>query len=532
MRNTTRVLAFTLLVVSLASAQEAVDLAAIHRIKQEALQNSKVMDSIWTMTEVHGPRLTGSPSYKKSAEWVVKQMKEWGIDARLEKFDFGRGWSYSRFSAHMIEPDIMPLIGFPLAWSSGTNGKVTGEVVYAPLASDADLARWKGKLKGKIVMMDRMRELTLPTTPYGVRYTQQQLDEMLLAAEPGAPRFQMPTPQPGQPVMTMEQMRAFRTKRAQFLIDEGVAAVISNSYRGDGGVVFGAQGGSYEKDKPVPPPMMAVASEHYNRMYRLVEKKHTVKVEFEIAAQFHEDGEGYNVIAEIPGTGKHKDEYVLIGGHLDSWHGSTGATDNATGCAVMMETLRIIKTLNLKLDRGVRMALWGGEEQGLLGSRAYVKDHLANRETMELKKEHGRITGYFNIDNGSGKIRGIYAQGNDMIKPVFEAWLAPFKDMGATHVTMRNTSGTDHLAFDAVGVPGFQFIQDPLDYFARTHHSNMDSYDRVPKGDAMQMSAIVTSFVYNAAMRPEMLPRKPLPKPEPRRPQGAKPEATPSGNGN
>jgi Zn-dependent M28 family amino/carboxypeptidase len=238
-------------------------------------------------------------------------------------------------------------------------------------------------------------------------------------------------------------------------------------------------------------------------------------MEFDIKAQFHDETtKAYNVMAEIPGSTR-KDEYVLLGGHLDSWQGATGATDNATGVAVMMEAARILKALNLPLQRSVRLGLWSAEEQGLIGSRAYVKDHLADPADMKLKPEHGKITAYFNIDNGSGKIRGIYTQGNDMVKPIVGAWLAPFRDMGVTTVSNRSTGGTDHQAFDAVGVPGFQFIQDPLDYRARTHHSNMDTMDRVPKGDLMQMAAILAAFAYHAANRDGLLPRKPLPKPRP-----------------
>src|SRR5581483_10282585 len=238
-------------------------------------------------------------------------------------------------------------------------------------------------------------------------------------------------------------------------------------------------------------------------------------LELEIQAKFLDDRtDSVNVVGEIPGTRK-RAEGVMIGAHLDSWHGGTGATDNAAGSAVMIEVMRILKTLNLPMDRTVRMALWGGEEQGLLGSRAYVKEHFADRETMKLRPEHAKLAGYFNYDNGTGKIRGIYLQGNDMVRPIFEAWMQPFKDLGMTTGSIRNTGGTDHQSFDAVGLPGFQFIQDPIEYNTRTHHSNMDVYDRVQPGDLMEASAIMAAFVYHAAMRDEMLPRKPLPKPQP-----------------
>jgi Zn-dependent M28 family amino/carboxypeptidase len=263
--------------------------------------------------------------------------------------------------------------------------------------------------------------------------------------------------------------------------------------------------------------MVALAAEHYNRIARMLGRKIPVRLELELRARIHEESaDGFNVTASLPG-GKKKDETIMVGGHLDSWHGGTGATDNAAGCAVMIEALRILKALNLQMDRSIRIGLWDGEEHGFLGSRGYVKQYLADRESMAVKADHARFSGYFNVDNGGGKIRGVYLQGNDMMRPIFEAWLEPFRDLGATTVSIRNTGGTDHLVFDEVGLPGFQFIQDPLDYSTRTHHSNMDTYERIQPGDLMQASAIVASFVYHAATRPEMLPRKPLPKPQKKR---------------
>jgi Zn-dependent M28 family amino/carboxypeptidase len=297
---------------------------------------------------------------------------------------------------------------------------------------------------------------------------------------------------------------------------------LSANYRGDGGTVFAQSGGSYDVKRPVGIPAAALTPEHYNRIARLVEHKIPVKLQFNIQNElFENDLDSVNVIAEIPGN-RQKDEIVMLGGHLDSWQGGTGATDNAAGCAVVMEAARILKSLNLPMDRTVRMALWSGEEEGEFGSRAYVKEHFADRETMKLKPEHAKLAGYFNLDNGTGKIRGIYLQGNDMARPIFQAWLAPFHDLGATAVSIRNTGGTDHQSFDAVGLPGFQFVQDPMEYDSRTHHSNMDVYDHIQAGDLMQASAILASFVYDAAMRDELLPRKPLPKPQPaRRPENA-----------
>ena len=523
-------------------AEEKVDLFAVHKLKREAYDNSKVMETLFHLTDVIGPRLAGSPSYKQSADWAVKRLKEFGIDnAKLEAWDFGKGWSYSRFSMHMTEPSISPIIGFPLAWAPGTNGPVTAEVIYAPIQTPADIQKWKGKLKDKIVLIENSRELALPTSPLAKRYTDAELDEMLKAAEGGG-RPQM-TPQmlglpagaqiPSDPDGMMRMMRGMRQQRIKFLKEEGVLAVVTTGTKGESGTVFGTSYGSQDPKNEVPPTAVAIASEQYNRMVRLLNAKVPVKVELDIKAQFHEDSkESWNVVAELPGTGKNKDEYILIGGHLDSWHGATGATDNAAACAIMIETLRLLKASGVKLNRSVRVGLWGAEEQGLLGSRAYVKEHLAERESMKLKPEHGKISAYFNIDNGAGKIRGIYAQSNDMAKPIFESWFAPLKDLGVTHVTNRNTSGTDHLAFDEVGVPGFQFIQDQMDYSPRTHHSNMDTYDRVQRADMLQQVAVMATVVYHAANRDEMMPRKPLPKPrktEPAKDAAPAPSASSAG---
>jgi Zn-dependent M28 family amino/carboxypeptidase len=319
------------------------------------------------------------------------------------------------------------------------------------------------------------------------------------------------------PGMSREQRRVLaqlRQRADSFLLAEGAAAIITGS-RGSMGTVFTSNGAPYAwAAKPVLPGL-EMSAEDVNRLTRLLQAGKNVRVEMEVRNAFlTADSTAYNVIAEIPGTDKNlADEVVMLGAHIDSWHAATGATDNAAGVAVMMEAVRILKALDLKPRRTIRIALWSGEEQGILGSRAYVKRHFADPVTMKLKPAHGRISAYFNLDNGAGKIRGIYLQGNDAVRPVFEAWMAPFKDLGASTVTIRNTGATDHVAFDAVGIPGFQFIQDPLEYGTRTHHTNMDTYDRISKSDLMQASVIVASFVYNTAMRHEMLPRKPLPKP-------------------
>lgn len=512
-------------------AEEHVDLSIVNRIRTAAFSESKVMEHMFYLTDVNGPRLTGSPGYKGAAEWVVKQMKDYGISAHLEKWGpFGRGWTFSHFEAHMLEPQYAPLIGVPLAWTPGTEGVVSGEPIMAVLRTDADLDKWKGKLKGKIVMTSAMRDLAVQLTPAGRRYTEAELNQEGTAPEPGSSLFGRPQPPqaggPGGPT-DFRALRAFRTKLTKYLHDEAPALVLQSSTIGDGGTVFAAAGGSREMKDPVPPPMVALTAEHYNRIVRLIEHKVPVKLSFNIQARFIDEPiESMNVVAEIEGGSK-KGEIVMLGAHLDSWHGGTGATDNAAGSAVMMETMRILKSLNTKMDRTVRMVLWSGEEEGLLGSKAYVKEHFADPTVMHVTAEHAKIAGYFNYDNGTGKIRGVYLQGNDMVRPIFQSWMEPFKDMGMNTLSIRDTGGTDHLSFDAVGIPGFQFIQDPLDYSTRTHHSNMDVYDRIQKGDLMQASAITASFVYNTATRPEMLPRKPLPKPTPARdPDGGRPAAT------
>jgi len=509
------------------SAQERVDLGIVHQIKTEAFQNPKVMDNVFQLTDVYGPRLTNSPQFRAAGEWAVKQLKEYGLDnVKLEKWGpFGRGWAYTSYSGYIDEPQYQPLIGYPLAWTPGTDGPLTAEAVLAPIRTEADLDQYKGKLRGKIVLRDFPRTLSLPTEPAGRRFSDAQLADLSL--------FPIPAPsgrggRAAQPPFNPQQARRLRERLNRFWKDEGVPLVVRASSGGDAGTVFGL-GADRESNDNVP--TIVLSAEHYNRIARLLDHKLPVKLTFDVKAQFYDDDPAsFNVIAEIPGNGK-RDEIVMVGAHFDSWHMGTGATDNAAGSAVVMEVMRILKTLDLKMDRTVRLALWGGEEEGLLGSKAYVKEHFADPATMKPTTEHQRFSGYFNIDNGSGKIRGINLQDNDAMRPIFERWLEPFKDLGASTIALRNTGGTDHLSFDAVGLPGFQFIQDPLDYSTRTHHSNMDVYDRIQATDLEQAAAIIASMVYNAATRPEKLPRKPLPKARPPRPGEDTPTATTSSAG-
>jgi len=526
-------------------AEENVDLGMIQRIKNEAFENSKVMDHLFWLTDVYGPRLTGSPGFTAAANWVVKQLKQYGIeDASVQSWGkFGRSWRLTKFSISLQEPEYAPLIGFPLAWSADTNGPIVAEPVLAPFTltdrldfkkSEEEMQKYfaeqKGKLRGKIVLLQKPRELKPVTSAPARRLTDAELVEEAKAPTPESmpaydlEHFVLPEKSEERGAFfslaplelqsrIWEREERFTDEVNRFLAAEGAVAALVPSYNGDAGTVFGEAAGTYKTGQPMATPRVALTIEHYNRIARLLDKKVPVKLEFEVRSTSQgATGDGLNIIAEIPGGSK-KDQVVMIGAHFDSWVGGTGATDNGTGSAVMIEVMRILKSLNMKLDRTVRLGLWSGEEQGIYGSRAYVKQRFADPETMQLKPEHAKFSGYFNHDNGTGKIRGVYLQGNDAMRPVFEAWLAPFHDLGVSTVTIRNTGGTDHQSFDEVGLPGFQFIQDSVEYGSVTHHSNMDVYDHAVKGDLMQASAVIASVVYEAANRTEMLPRKALPPP-------------------
>ena len=545
-------LALAALVVMPLAAQmqqsDAVDLNAMYRIKQEALGNSsQVMKTLSFLTDVYGGRLTGSTNVQKAGEWTIGQLKDWGIEnPHMEYWDFGRGWVNERFYVNVTSPVTYPLIAYPLAWTPGTKGPVTAEVVVIPpLTSEADIDKLKGTLKGKVVMLDAPRDILMSTEPLAHRYTEAELAELSQQSIPGAgrggapPAFNPLTPQMQAAAAQMAQQ--LRAKLNVMMLEEGVVAVFQSS-RGDGGTVFvqsagtvtpqpppapaGGRGGRgtpiYARSTPVPMALnqIALAAEHYNRIYRTVHDDGVpVTVELNIQNKFLDnDGKSFDVIGEIPGSDpKLADQVVMIGGHFDSWHSGTGATDNGVGSAVMLEVMRVLKATGLKLGRTVRIGLWTGEEEGLLGSRAYVANHFGamnpDTRTLDLKPEQAKFDVYFNIDNGSGKLRGIYTQGNDAATPIFRTWMRPFEALGMTTISPNNTGGTDHQSFDAVDLPGFQFIQDPLEYDTRTHHSNMDVWDRVQQADLKQMVAIVSTFVYQAANREQMFPRKPLPTP-------------------
>jgi hypothetical protein len=492
-------------------ATESIDLDAVYRIKDEGLQRSKVMETASYLTDVYGPRLTGSPNFREAAAWAQKTMREWGL-ARVhaESWPFGRSWQNQRFVALALAPQAYPLLGAPVAWTPGTNGPVTAEAVLAVIQSEHDFETWHGRLRGKFVLSTPVRPVPARFEPLGRRLTDSDLAD--LSKQPlGRGRG---APPPGGQSSPLE----FAKKRAQFFIDEGVGAVILASQGGDGGTFFAQSAPEVSRDRnglPVPPGVV-LAIEHYGRIARTLDKQIPVTLQFDIDNRFDDaDPNGINIVAEIAGTDK-ADELVMLGAHFDSWQAGTGATDNAAGAAVMMEALRILKTTGLKLRRTVRLALWGGEEEGFLGSRAYVREHFANPETMELKSDHATFSVYFNLDNGTGAIRGIYLQGNEPVAPIFQGWMEPFKNLGMTTTAIRSVGGTDHLSFDAVGLPGFQFIQDPVEYDSRTHHSNQDVYERLQPDDLMRNAVIVASFALGAANRADRLPRKPLPKPQPR----------------
>ena len=526
-------LAFVALTGASVPAQEKLDWATLGRIRDEGFRRSQVMETAAQLTDVHGPRLTGSPQYKKAADWARQQLETWGLaNAHLESWPFGRGWSFERCSAHVVSPMAFPLVALPKAWTAGTDGPVRGKVMRAKVESEADVEALKGKIAGMIVWLGQPRELRAPAEG-GVfkRYTEEQLDEIEQYRIPGprGPRGQ------GRP-QREDFLRRRRLERAleKLYAAEKPLAVVEPSER-DADVLRLGGGGSRKVGDPQAVPQLVVAAEEWNRVARLLDRKNEVEVEIDVKAAFHEaDPNGYNVVADLPGTDK-KGELVMVGAHLDSWHPGTGATDNAAGSAVMMEVMRILKAIDAQPKRTIRIGLWGGEEQGFLGSRAYINEHFASRPEpkepgadelpsfvrneppapMTLKPDHAKLSAYFNLDNGTGKVRGIYLQENAALKPVFESWLEAVQDLGATRLTMNTTGGTDHIPFDGVGLPGFQFIQDPIEYmdgtFFGTHHTNMDVYDRLQREDLMQAAVVIATFAYNAAMRDELLPRKPLP---------------------
>jgi len=504
----------TIAISSLCSAQDASP-SEISKIRTEGLESSKVMDLAFHLTDVSGPRLTASPAYKKAANWAAAEMKKMGMQnvSVIPWGEFGQGWEQKRCYVAMTSPYYAPIIGIPRAWTGSTpgNGIISSDVIVIKAKDSAELQKYAGKLGGKAVLMFSSDTLKPSFTADGERMADSSLAKLANAGPPQA----RPSNTQQAPNEAARQRQAFPRILQAFFKNEKPSVVFSMVARGNDGTIFVQNGGAYTKDAENTFAWVMLSSDDYLRMQRLAESGIPVKVETDVKTQFYKDDmNGYNVIGEIPGTDPVlKNEIVMLGGHLDSWHGATGATDNAAGCAVMMEAAKILQASGLKPKRTIRVALWGGEEQGLIGSRAYVKANFADPADMVLKPAHEKVSAYYNLDNGTGRIRGIYLQGNTAAGPLFTEWLKPFHDLDAKTVTISNTGGTDHLAFDAVGIPGFQFIQDPIEYNTRTHHTNMDTYDHLIPQDLKQAATIVAAFVYQTAQRNEKIPRKELPKP-------------------
>lgn len=500
-------------------AAQPLDERMVAAIREEGLKRSQVMELAGWLSDVHGPRLTGSPAIEAAREWAMQRLRGWGLaDVREERFPFGRGWSLERFHAQMIEPQVMPIIGYPRAWTGSTDGAVTANVVRVEIRSAQDLDRYRGALRGAIVLPQAAREVRMLEGDLVLRMD----DALLTEARHEA------TPQPAARGPRPARLPASVIER--FYRDEGVAAVLDRggdavfvggapsgsglrwpTQRVDGGTVFVGRGGSWDSNAGNVVPSATIAVEHYNRMVRILERGVPVRVRIDVRTRFHPEAEGrlngFNVLGEIPGTDL-RDQIVMLGAHFDSTHAAAGATDNAAGAAAMMEALRILKAVGAAPRRTIRLALWGAEEQGLLGSRTYVRKHLADRRTMERRPGYDGLSAYYNLDNGAGRIRGVWLQGNPRVGPIFEPWVEALADLGVAALGPRSTRGTDHVAFDEVGLPGFQFMQDRLEYNSRTHHSNMDFFDRLQPADLKQMAVVAAVFAYNTAMLDAPLPRK------------------------
>src|SRR5687767_9463295 len=505
---------------STTSAHSGVDPATVSRIRAEAVANSQAMEHHWWLSEVFGPRATGTPQYQQGADWVMKKFSEWGLqNIHIERFPFGQGWTIERFSTHMIAPQTAPLIGQPRWNSPSTNGPVTSDVVRVRATTEADFEKYKGQLQGKIVVLQAPRAVRMLDGRVVLRMNDADWKEAMTLPEPAA------KPAGGGGNAAQQFAQALQ----RFLVNEGVAAVLDRgsdsdqsaggsdlswqTQRVDGGTIFPGNGGSRDPKAPQQVPSATLAVEHYNRIVRLIERGQPVRMEVNIQTKFHPEtdpaGNAFNIIADIPGTDLAK-EVVIMGAHFDTYPYATGATDNTTGSTAMIEAVRVIQSLGLKPRRTIRVALWAAEEQGLLGSREYVNRHYFDATTKTPKPDHANVQAYFNLDNGTGRILGIWGQGNTAAMKSFERWGQSLKDIGWKNVSPRSVSQTDHGSFDNVGLPGFQFIQERLEYNSRTHHSNMDAFDHVQKDDVIQQGAVAAVFAWFAANTPERLPRKPL----------------------
>ncbi len=527
---------------------ETLDLNMYARIREEGLQHSHVMEFAGALADGIGPRLTGSPNMAKANAWTRDTLTKIGLEnAHLEDWgEFGMGWQQINTWVRLVSPDPEPLWAQAAPWSPATKGPVTGNLVLVALSSTStadDLAKYKGKLAGKIVLFGAPRATPDVTEPLFHRYTNDELKEMEAAESQARPRSSGPVLTPAQRLADRARLLSLRKAALDLMTSEGVLAILTPSRDSDGGggtgIIFDDNGANLVRNAQVKAnavtiPNAVMMIEHYNRLARLLENNVPVQLELNIETKFTGDHEhGFDTVAEIPGTDPRlKNEVVMVGGHLDSWISGTGATDNGAGSVVAMEAVRILKVLGIKPRRTIRIALWSGEEQGLYGSLGYVRQHfgafgppviadppgtpafLAHHGALTPTKEWETLDAYYNVDNGSGKIRGVYAQSNFAIAPIFAQWIAPLRDLGVSTVTNRDTGSTDHIAFDAVGLPGFQFIQDPLDYETRTHHSNMDTYDHLRADDLEQAAVVEAIFLYNTSERDAMLPRKPFPHPE------------------
>jgi carboxypeptidase Q len=507
---------------------------ALAKVKDEGMNRSQAMATIRYLTDVIGPRLTNSPAQRRANQWTKQQLEKWGlVNAKVDPWgEFGRGWELKRFYAMVTANEQSTAFrAYPKAWSPSTNGPVTSDVVYYDAGNDAELEKFKGRLKGAIVLLAPERAVQDIFKPTATRVSDDELKKL----EDSKPS--VPQPQPT-PTDQQRAAQAFSARKLKMLFDEGAAVLIDSGFGVDGGAirVMGANLPpaapgtppvpglrAASKNAPVTIPQLVAEVEQYNRLVRLIKQGVPVKMTVDLQVQFYDDDlQGYNTIAEIPGTDPAlKDEVVMVGGHLDSWHAGTGATDNAAGVTMAMEAVRLIQASGLKPRRTIRVGLWTGEEQGLLGSRGYVAKNLGTigdgsdaaifggqKAEISRKPGHEKFAAYYNLDNGTGQIRGIYLQGNEQLRAIFKDWLAPFTDWNATAVTIQNTGGTDHLPFDAVGLPGFQFIQDPIEYFTRSWHTTQDVSDRILEEDLKRSAVIMATFAYNTAMMDERLPRK------------------------
>jgi carboxypeptidase Q len=493
--------------VLLRAQHETIDTAMIKRIREEGLTRSQVATIAHQVTDVAGPRLTNSPGFHRAADWIIKTLQGWGLSGAKEEAwgQFGYGWSAEKTVLAMRTPYYSPMIAYAVPWSGSTNGPVTASVFILNRMDSAWVADHLSQMKGKIILVMPQDTINHP------RYTAdaERLSDSALANLTDTYIFTRAMLNMYVPYFVKQ------LKVARMIQSSGALAAIGSDGGRDGTVFVQTFIGYRKQDQPAI-PQLQVAKEDLQRVMRIAEEGGEVTLELQSDTRLYDqDLQGHNVVAEIPGTDPTlKSEIVMLGGHLDSWSAATGATDNGAGSIVAIEAVRILTALGVKPKRTIRIALWDGEEEGLLGSFGYVKNHFGDPADMKFKPEQSKVSVYFNLDNGTGKIRGIYAEGNEKVVPIFQQWFAPFKDLGASTVTLHKTGSTDHVSFDAIGIPGFQFVQDPIDYETRTHHSNEDNYDHLVMSDLMQAATIEAAFVYLAAMRPEMMPRKPLPKPE------------------